>query len=377
MAILIECPKCRKRNSLKKVECGCGKNIRKASSKNYWIEYYIGGKRKRERIGQSKKAAENRLREIQTAKAEGRHLRKSKNTEITLDQLRDWYLGLSEITQKRSLLDIGKCINNFICRIGDMSVSQLSLGHIEKFRQMRMTEKTHTGRPAKPSTINRDIANLRAMLNKGVKYSKIDSNPIQSVSMLEENNVRDRVLTLEQFQSLLQKCPESIRIQVLIAYHLPMRRSEILNLRWEEIDFKNGFIRLSGDRTKNKSGRVIPLHPVVIRNLKTLPRPIHGGYVFSFRNWRRKSFRKAVNEAGLGDFNFHDLRHCAINNLRLAGNDHFLIKQASGHKTDVAFRRYNLVTEDEMKGMKWYTEKAGESGTMDTYMDTSTSNTKG
>ena len=60
---------------------------------------------------------------------------------------------------------------------------------------------------------------------------------------------------------------------------------------------------------------------------------------------------------GLGDFNFHDLRHCAINNLRLAGNDHFLIKQASGHKTDVAFQRYNLVTEDEMKGMKWYTER--------------------
>ena len=61
---------------------------------------------------------------------------------------------------------------------------------------------------------------------------------------------------------------------------------------------------------------------------------------------------KAVEKAGLGDFNFHDLRHCAINNLRLAWNDHFLIKQASGHKTDVAFRRYNLVTEDEMKGMK-------------------------
>lgn len=62
MAILIECPKCRKRNSQEKVECGCGKNIRKASSKNYWIEYYVGGKRKRERIGQSKQAAENRLR---------------------------------------------------------------------------------------------------------------------------------------------------------------------------------------------------------------------------------------------------------------------------------------------------------------------------
>ena len=92
--------------------------------------------------------------------------------------------------------------------------------------------------------------------------------------------------------------------------------------------------------------------------------------LLSFKGSDRKAYNKAVEKADLGDFNFHDLRHCAINNLRLAGNDHFLIKQASGHKTDVAFRRYNLVTEDEMKGMKWYTEKAGETGSIDTYMDT-------
>ena len=94
MAILIECPKCRKRNSLKKVGCGCGKNIRKASCKNYWIEYYIGGKRKRERIGQSKQAAENRLKEIETAKAEGRYIRKNKKAEVNLIELREWYLDL-------------------------------------------------------------------------------------------------------------------------------------------------------------------------------------------------------------------------------------------------------------------------------------------
>ena len=49
--------------------------------------------------------------------------------------------------------------------------------------------------------------------------------------------------------------------------------------------------------------------------------------------------------AGLVIFTFHDLRHCAINNLRLAGNDHFVIKQASGHKTDSDLQRYNLVKE--------------------------------
>ena len=48
----------------------------------------------------------------------------------------------------------------------------------------------------------------------------------------------------------------------------------------------------------------------------------------------------------------------------------YVIKQASGHKTDSAFQRYILVTEDEMVGKKWLDQKRGKSGTMDTYMDT-------
>jgi len=56
----------------------------------------------------------------------------------------------------------------------------------------------------------------------------------------------------------------------------------------------------------------------------------------------------------------------------LVGNTggEFVIKQASGAKTDSAFQRYNLVTEQEMKGMKWLEEKEVNSRTMDTYMDT-------
>ena len=273
--------------------------------------------------------------------------------------------------QKRSYHDIGLCINNFINRIGNIPVSQLTPELIEKFRKLRLTEISKTKkRPVKPSTINRDIANLRAMLNKAVDYSKLELNPLGRIKQLEENNVRERVLNPEEFNLLLQHCPEHLKGPVLIAFYLPMRQAEILKLTWDQIDFKSEFIRLSGKQTKNKTGRAIPTHPRILKYLRQIPRPIHGGYVFKKRWFDRKGYNKAVEKAGLGDFNFHDLRHCAINNLRLAGNDHFLIKQASGHKTDVAFRRYNLVTEDEMKGMKWYTEKAGETGRIDTYMDT-------
>ena len=78
----------------------------------------------------------------------------------------------------------------------------------------------------------------------------------------------------------------------------------------------------------------------------------------------------ALKAAGLGEVTFRDLRHCSVNNLRLAGKDQFVIKQASAHKTDSAFKRYNFVTEEEMNGMKWLEEKTENSGMMDIYMDT-------
>ena len=112
------------------------------------------------------------------------------------------------------------------------------------------------------------------------------------------------------------------------------------------------------------------MHPKVIDYSQSLTRPLKGGFVFSKRCFNRRAYDKAVEMSSLGDFTFHDLRHCAINNLRLAGNDHFAIKKISGHKTDSAFQRYNLVTEEEMKGMKWLEEKGGNSRMLDTYMDT-------
>ena len=371
MGILVECPNCKMRISLSRKVCKCGNKVQKAHSKNYWIEYYLNGRRTRERVGRSKQAAENRFREIQTAKAEGRHINKNKNSLVNLGNLRDWYLDLPEVMQKRSFRHIQTSINIVVSHVGQkLSLSQLGPEDIEKFRKIRLRENTLWGRPAKPATVNRNVANFRAMLNRAVDYGKLEINPIGRIKQLEENNIRERVLSQDEFERLLSNCHGEIKGCVLIAYYLPMRQEEIVNLTWEEIDFKHGFIRLGANRTKTKTVRSIPMHQKIIYYLQCLPRPLNGGFVFSKRCYNRKAYKKAVQEVGLGDFNFHDLRHCAINNLRLAGNDHFVIKQASGAKTDSAFKRYNLVTEEEMKGMKWLEEKEENCGTMDTYMDT-------
>ena len=123
MGILVECPFCWLRGGLKRKTCKCGHNVQKTGSKNYWIDYYINGKRTRERIGRSKQAAENRFREVQTAKAEGRTIRKNKNTIITLGSLREWYLDLSEVKQRRSFSSIKNCLRISVEGIGVFPVS--------------------------------------------------------------------------------------------------------------------------------------------------------------------------------------------------------------------------------------------------------------
>ena len=122
MAILVECRICKRRNSIKHVVCKCGKNLSKTSGKVYWIEYYLHGKRKRERIGKSKPAAENRLRLVQTAKVEGRHIKKNLNAEISLNQLRDWYLNLDEVKQLSSF-DRIEVLTRHIMRIYGKNIS--------------------------------------------------------------------------------------------------------------------------------------------------------------------------------------------------------------------------------------------------------------
>ena len=171
MALLIECQSCRNRNSLKNISCNCGKTLRKASGKVYWIEYYLAGSRKRERIGHSKLAAENRLRKVQIAKAEGKFINSNKNNRITLGKLRNWYLNLAEVQQKRSYRDICQCIDTVLDILGENKIVGDQLTEdIERFQNHRLKTDSRRGKPASPATINRNDANFRAMLNKAVEY---------------------------------------------------------------------------------------------------------------------------------------------------------------------------------------------------------------
>jgi len=353
-------------------------NLKKMGGKSYWIEFYDDtGRRRRERVGPSKTAAEQRLREVLKARTEERHIEKDKSSRVTLAELCKWYRSLPEVQAKLSLVRDQCAIKNLLRLLaGSTKIRDLTSGKIEAYQKRRLTELSsrRKGETTKPATVNKEVICLKTILNRAVRYGKIERNPVADVKKIPENNVRMRTLSEDEFESLLAACPDYLKPVVLTAFYTAMRKSEILSLTWDEVDKRGDFIRLKAPMTKTKVARAIPLHPRVKEVFDAIPRAVHTKRVFlrdgnPFSDFKR-SFKTACKQAGLEDFTFHDLRHCAINNLRLAGNDHFLIMAVSGHKTASMFKRYNLVTENELRTIAWQRTGDQGPGSMDTNVDT-------
>jgi integrase len=66
------------------------------------------------------------------------------------------------------------------------------------------------------------------------------------VKLLKKNNERDRMLSPEEYARLLAHCPADLKPIVKLAYHTGMRRGEILNLTWGQVDLKEGFVTEPG-----------------------------------------------------------------------------------------------------------------------------------
>ncbi len=354
MALLVECPECKKRNSQRAKNCKCGYALAKFSGRVWWIEYYDHDKRlRRERIGPNKAAAEQRLREVLSTRAEGRYIRKSPDTQCHFKELAVWYLELPEVKAKRSYRRDRQSVGFLLAHFGERLLKDIAPATVESYKQKRLTDTNYKGTTTKPATVNRELACLKTIFSKAVKNGKAEKNPCQGMKMLKENNERDRILSPDEYIRLLTESPPYLKLIIRLAYHTAMRLGEIINLTWGQMDLKEGFIKLSPEDCKTNEGRFVPLNAELIEMFKGMPRGLPGAPVFLRNGQRitsiREVFGAACRRAGIENFTFHDLRHTAINNWRLQGHDYFRIMAATGHKTLHVFKRYNTVSKDELK----------------------------
>jgi integrase len=222
------------------------------------------------------------------------------------------------------------------------------------------------GNPLKVATVNHHLKLLKAIFNRGIKTGKPTYNPVRAVKLFKENNARNRCLSIEEEARLFQYLPESIKPLVTVALHTGMRKGELLALRWNDVDFYTGTLRVR--EAKSGEGSSVVMNSVVRATLKEVRREqirrareqakgekeILSVFVFCSHRGRflhnlAKAWYAALEAAGIEDFRFHDLRHTFASRLAMAGVDLYTVQRAGGWKTAIMVQRYAHLSPDHMR----------------------------
>jgi integrase len=170
--------------------------------------------------------------------------------------------------------------------------------------------------------------------------------------MCKEKAIRLRYLEKEEITTLVANCSQELKPIVILAVNTGMRRGEILNIKWTDIDFKRDVICLL--ETKSDEKREVPMNEAVKDALIKVRRNPKSPYVFCYKNGEqvkdiRKSFWTALKKSGIKDFRFHDLRHSAASHLVMAGIDLNTVREILGHKTIEMTLRYAHLSPNHKK----------------------------
>jgi len=126
-----------------------------------------------------------------------------------------------------------------------------------------------------------------------------------------------------------------------------MRVSELINLKWSDIDFKNEVIFVND--SKNFTQRLIPMNKLVLDTLKSLVYGHERAFNFKSRDSVGSTWRKVRNRLNLKKYRLHDLRHTFITDLITSGVDIITIMEITGHKDIRMIKRYSHPTNSHKK----------------------------
>ena len=170
----------------------------------------------------------------------------------------------------RRLLDSGQLIRD------------LSIAALENFVHERLQEPSPSklGSLIAPKTAKEEINLLRNILNRALRHEIISKVPVTHFPTVKVDNVRKRIFTNEEYHLLLEACPLWLRRIVIMAYWTGMRQKEIIQLEWNAVDLKEGFVRLRAEQTKTNEARMVRLSPQALQMLKEIPRTLQRRNVF-------------------------------------------------------------------------------------------------
>ena len=264
--------------------------------------------------------------------------------------------------------------------LNDKTLTDINAWVIEKWRSERLRKKVTK------ETLNRDIAALKAAISKAVDWEIINQHPLAKLKPLkldktgkvrylsdsEEIKLR-KALTARDTKLKAQRdnfnewrrqrgyaplpslqgrlYADHLSPIVLLTMNTGLRRGEIFNLKWEQVNFHTKTLTVEGASAKSGDTRHIPLNSEAIGALKAWRKQSENDLVFPGNNQNKlttikTAWRTLMTEAKIKNFRFHDLRHSFASNLVMKGVPLNTVRELLGHADLKTTLRYAHLAPD-------------------------------
>jgi integrase len=226
-------------------------------------------------------------------------------------------------------------------------------------------------KPVSSAQINRELQLLRRLFTLAIRNGRLMTRP--SIELLAEAPPRSGFFERDQIDALCAHLPAEVQPIVRFMFITGWRLSEVLGLEWNRVDFTGrGHVRLASGTTKNGEARLFPM-TIELRQLMEARQaakaaaeleteqiipwvffrliaegrggPLKAHAVKTFT----KAWKSACAKAGCPGRIPHDLRRSAIRTFVRRGLGEHTAMALSGHKTSSVFRRYDIVSADDLE----------------------------
>ena len=341
-----------------------------SKSPYFQVIYFVNGKRtKISTKTKNRKEAEKFLKSFVPKSKEQPQQKaqlKEKVTTIKLNEFYEEYITFIKNTysEKYFLKAVKPSFAALKKQINNMPLQMITTRIIDQFISASTASSKHSA--------SLYYRTLKAAFNKAIVWNYLQENPFNKIKAPKVPKSFPVFISESELLIILSDTQMQLMKDIFTtAFYTGMRLGELLNMRWNWIDFSQNIITIKNSsefNSKNKKERIIPIHSKVSSILQTrqpvsawrfsqdgLGKDQNDLVFFRKKNIKlnedfvSKQFKKAVREANLNDkIHFHSLRHSFASALVQRGISLYAVKELLGHGNIKTTQIYSHLQKDNL-----------------------------
>jgi site-specific recombinase XerD len=323
----------------------------------YQVQYFDEAENRVKRVSTKSKIKSDALKFLSEFK---KNLTKNEKVEyINLEEFRKIYLEYANTAFSKSYIKRGiEYSFNTILKDIDVKTPLLRL-HTNQLEKVLLAhyQKSKTGAHSIYRT-------LKSAFQKAIQWKYLTENPFKSIKLPKVNKNHPLFITLEDLKKILtNECNPDFKELYSFAFYTGMRLNEIINLKWDCIDFNSNKISVKntdGFTTKSKLERIIPVNKTLFKLLsdrKEIALSDKNDFVFKKSRGVKlnpdtvsRNFKRAVIKSELNTkIHFHTLRHSFASNLIINGVSLYIVKELLGHQDYSTTQIYSHLSSNSLE----------------------------